>query len=98
MNLATKNQTIAKIEKSPKSTKYNRSFLKLIDALAFVGGIFNSILAVFFFMAAFGRYYFEMKFADYYFNSKEARNVGFMRWVKNSIYNALESTPFKPNW
>lgn len=98
MNLATKNQTIVMIEKSPKSTKHNRSFLKLIDALAFVGGIFNSILAVFFFMAMFGRYYFEMKFAEYYFNSKEARDVGFMQWIKNCIYDALSSTPLKLNW
>ncbi len=63
MSLAPLYQTILKIEKSGRTSTYNRTYLKLIDALAYVGGIFNSILAIFFFMGLFGRFYFEMKFA-----------------------------------
>ncbi len=63
-----------------------------------MGGIFNSILAVFFFMSLFGRYYFEMKFAEYYFNSKEARGAGFLTWIKQMVYNVLAPTPLRPDW
>jgi hypothetical protein len=58
MNVATLKQTIVKIEKSVRTTVYNRSFLKLLDAAAYVGGIFSSILAIFFFMNLFGRFNF----------------------------------------
>jgi hypothetical protein len=58
MNIAPLVQTILKIEKSPRTSTYKRTFLKLLDAIAYVGGIFNSILAVFFFMSLYGRFYF----------------------------------------
>ena len=57
-------QTVLKIEVSGRSTTYNRSYLKLVDALAYIGGIFNSILAIFFFIEGFNRYFFEMRFAN----------------------------------
>lgn len=98
MNNAPIYQTVLTIERSGKTVKHNRSFLKLLDAVAYVGGIFTSILALFFFMGLYGRYHFEMKFAEYYFNSKEARDLGFFSWVKQTVYNALSSTPLKPEW
>lgn len=35
-------------------TVYNRSFLKILDAFSYIGGIFNSLIAVFFFMKMYG--------------------------------------------
>ena len=55
--------TMLKIENSGRVTNFNRSFYKLLAALSFVGGIFNSILAIFFFMLLFMRFMFEMRFA-----------------------------------
>jgi len=42
--------TILNIEVSGRSVTYNRSYLKLLDAISYIGGIFNSILAIFFFI------------------------------------------------
>jgi hypothetical protein len=44
--------------------------MKVLDAFAYVGGIFNSILALFFFMVNFGGLVYEMKFASLYFKKK----------------------------
>jgi hypothetical protein len=98
MNLAPIYQTVLKVEKSGKVTSHKRAFLKLLDALAYVGGIFNSLLAIFFFMAMFMRFFFEMKFADYYFKCEEAKEVGFFSFGKQMVYGMLSATPFKPNW
>lgn len=63
MQLAPFDMTIVRIEKSSKTTTYNRVYLKLLDALAYVGGIFSTLLALFFFLGMFMRFYYEMKFA-----------------------------------
>lgn len=98
MNIASLKTTIVKIEKSVRSTTFKRSFLKLLDAAAYAGGMFNTILALFFFMRTYHRFHFEMKFAEYYFNCKEARDIGFLSWVKLNVFNVVSSTPCKPEW
>lgn len=62
MNVAPLFQTVLMIERSGKTINYSRSYLKMLDAVAYVGGIFTSILAIFFFMGLYGRYNFEVKF------------------------------------
>jgi hypothetical protein len=63
MQLSPVHMTILRIEKSGKTTTYTRTYLKLLDALAYVGGIFSSLLALFFFLGMYMRFYYEMKFA-----------------------------------
>ena len=77
---------------------YNRAFYKLLAALSFVGGIFSSILAIFFFMIMFTRFMFEMRFAEYYFNNDDARDVGFFSWLQQALFSVLQGTCCEPNW
>lgn len=86
------------IENSGSRTTYNRSFLKLLDAVAFVGGIFNSLLGIFFFMNGFGRLMYEMEFTSKYFKDKDARHSGFVSYLKHSVYGALTAVNCRPNW
>lgn len=51
-------QTTLRIEASGRTLSYKRSYLKILDALSFIGGIFQTILAVFFFMGAYNRFFF----------------------------------------
>jgi len=48
--------------------KYKRKYLKILDALSYLGGIFNALLGAFFFMNAFGKLFFEIEFARLVFN------------------------------
>jgi len=98
MQQSPQDMTILRIEKSGKITTYNRKYLKIIDALAYIGGLFSSLLALFFFLGMFMRFYYEMNFAEYYYNSKDARSITFMSFIKQGLFGVLSSTPLKPNW
>jgi len=98
MQLAPEHLTILRIEKSGKTTKYTRSYLKLLDVLAYVGGIFSSLLAVFFFLGMYMKFYYEMKFAEYYYNINDARGISFLSYIKQALFGVLDSTPLKPDW
>lgn len=86
------------IEKSNVRTTYDRVFLKLLDAVAYAGGIFSSLLGIFFFMGGFGQFVYEMEVAYNLFKAKEAQNVGFIQFVKHSAFSVLKSTSLKPAW
>ncbi len=45
-------------QRSGKSTTYYRSYYKIMDALSFVGGTYNSIFLLFFFMGGFMAFFF----------------------------------------
>lgn len=97
-SLSVSKQTIVKIEASGKLTTFNRSYLKLLDALSFIGGIFQTILAVFFFMAGYNRFHFEMRFANEYFKTKETKDNTFKFWFRHSIQGVLKGTKYEPEW
>jgi len=46
--------------------------MKILDVLAYVGGIFPSLLGLFFFLNIFALYFFEMSFAYRHFKCPEA--------------------------
>ena len=54
--------------RSSRTNFYTSRFLKLLDAVAFVGGIFQAVLGFFVFMVAFGRIFYEFKFGRRFFN------------------------------
>ena len=43
---------------SEKRFIYNRSYLTVIDALSYMGGIFNALIAAFIFMTVYGEVFF----------------------------------------
>ena len=74
------------------------SYYTLLEALSFVGGIFNTFLALFFFMTLYGEKFIEFLFAQAYFNSKAARNYGFFSFLKQTLYRSLSLCGCKPRW
>lgn len=77
---------------------HNRSFFKVLDALSYVGGIFNTLLAGFFIIKLYGKSFFEMHFAFRFFKKKEANNFGFFSFLKQSIWNVLKKTGYNMEW
>ena len=62
--------TNIRIERSEQTNTVERKYLKLVDVLSYVGGIFPALFGIFFFMKAFGMYFFEMTFAFSHFKCK----------------------------
>ena len=46
----------------------------------------------------FMRFYYEMLFSEYYYESKDARDVGFISFLKQGFYGVAAKTPLKPDW
>ena len=66
--LINSEQTKIIIESGNELVTYNRSYLKVLDVLSFIGGIVNIVLIIGIFITGFNRYYFEMCFARRYFH------------------------------
>jgi hypothetical protein len=86
------------ISNSGAKTTYRRSYLKLLDAVSYTGGIFQALLGIFFFMNSYGSFVYEMKFASSYFKAKEAFGIGFFSYCKQLAYGALTSAKVKLDW
>ena len=77
---------------------HNRRYLTVIDALSYMGGIFNALLAAFVFMKLYGEVFFEVFFAKSYFKDRDAEGFGFFSFTKQLIFNALTFVGCKPVW
>lgn len=77
-------------------TQYKRTFLKILDAFSYIGGIFNALLAAFFFMKLYGESFFEMNFAKRLFRKKEVKHYGFFGFIKQTLYKLLLNTSCHP--
>ena len=63
--------------------------MKLTAVIAFVGGIFQSLLAVFFFLSVFSRIFFEFRFIKLYLKSELAKRFGFIGYLKQIVFQIL---------
>lgn len=87
------------IERSSITKVVSRKYLKLMDVMAYVGGIFPAFFGIFFFMKLFSRYFFEMTFAYQHFKCKETKYNTFGQFLKKSIYSHLSNAGKAPaNW
>ena len=77
------------IDRSPLTTTYDRRYMKVLDVLSYVGGIFPALFGVFFFMKGFGLFFFEMTFAYIHFKCKETRYRSFGNYIKMTLYRML---------
>lgn len=78
---------------------YERSFLKLFDVFAYIGGLIQLVFVFFFFMTGFGRLLNEMKMAQTMFRTKEGTDgVNFISYIKQSIFTFLAATCCRPEW
>lgn len=75
-----------------------RHFLKYIQVLSDIGGLFSSLSAAFFFINAFGSYFFEMFFAMRCLSDPSGHPKGFFTFVKQSIYSTLKGSCLEPKW
>ena len=72
--------------RSYHTKQVSRSYLKIIDVLSYVGGVFPALFAAFFFMKFFGLYFFEMTFAFRHFKCNEVKENNFGTYVKKTLY------------
>ena len=72
--------------------------MKLLDVVAFAGGVFHAVLGFFVFMVAFGRIFFEFKFGRKVFNDKQIEDLSFTDFVKQMSYKFLKFFNCKPQW
>ena len=77
---------------------YKRSYFTILDALSYIGGIFNALLALFIFMSIYGEVFFEMFFAKVYFRANEVRSFGFVSFIQQMIFTMLKMIKCKPDW
>ena len=77
---------------------YSSGYEKLLDAFAFVGGIFQSIIGIFIFMTVFGRFFFEFKFGKKYFHSEILKTFSFTEFLKQLVYKILDFCNCPPEW
>ena len=67
--------------------------------LSYVGGIFPTIFAIFFFINYFGASSFEIGFAGSYFNKIEAKHFGVRSYLRYLVYKVLSFINCEPkNW
>ena len=92
---STQTTTDLWIERSPVTKTIHRRYMTLIDVFSYVGGIFPSLFAFFFFMKAFGLYFFEMTFASVHFRSRETKGFNFGTFMKQLIYQVLVLLGFR---
>ena len=90
--------TTLSIRRSDKTIEYSRTNLKLFDVFAYMGGIIQFFLILFFFMPSFGKMLFEMQFAKQLFRSRDSKEVNFITFLKQKIYNVFSGTCLKPDW
>lgn len=55
--------------KSPVSINYVRSFQKLDEVLAYIGGLFGTIIIAFFLMSSYNAYKYEINLAGYLYRN-----------------------------
>ena len=82
-----------------KTVVHKRSYLKLLDAVAYVGGMFEAIVGMLFFMLVFGRIFYEFKFAKKYFRSGVASKPFSLKHLITQIFfQMFTKCKCDPNW
>lgn len=75
--------------------------MKLLDVLAYIGGIFNAVLALGFLLSGYNKYFFEMNFANKYFSINSVEKASLIGYIKSTFYGMVKGTIFEiksPNW
>ena len=67
-----------------------------MDALSYVGGIFESIIGIFSFVLIFSKILYEMRFAKKFFRTKLAKNFNFKNILQQFGYKGLQKIKCEP--
>jgi hypothetical protein len=66
-----------------------RHYLKVLDALSYVGGIIPGLFILFSFLKPYAFYFFEMNLAEKHFKCSEAKQHNFAQFFKYIIHRGL---------
>jgi len=78
--------TYVTLERSDKSTIYQRSYYKIFDLVAYLGGVVYGILILLFFIRNFSRIEFELNFAAEYFRVADSKAITFRGYLKQLFF------------
>ncbi len=90
--------TLLYFQRSVKTIIYERSYLRFLDVFSYVGGNFQAILGLFFFMGLVGKLFFELNFAKHYFKNKFVQDFGGLGCIKLIVYKILTAINCPPEW
>lgn len=91
--------TTLNFKRSDKTITHHRSFLKLFDVFAYIGGLIQIVFIVFFFMPSFGRFLNQMMVAQAIFRTKEGcERVNFLDFIKQSAFSFISYFCNQPDW
>ncbi len=91
-------QIIVTFQRSIKTYRFKRSFYKLTDALSYIGGMFQVVVGVFFFMDIVGRLFFEIELAKKCFKTKITQSFGFKESIHQLLFRFCTAINCKPEW
>jgi hypothetical protein len=92
------------IFKSPKSQTITRSFQKIDEVLAYIGGLFGTISIALFLVSIYNEYSFELAIAGYLYKNNDEEKENIYRkyhigyFIAQLIYAFLRRFRFRPNW
>lgn len=72
--------------------------MKFLDAVSYIGGIFEAFIGLFCFVLVFSRIFYEMRFAKKYFRTTIAKNFRFRDFLQQLGYKGLSKINCEPDW
>jgi len=75
-----------------------RSYYKVFDLVAYIGGLIYGILILLFFLRNLSKIEFELNFAAEYFRIPDSKAITFRGYLKQLAYQILKHTCLKPDW
>ena len=77
---------------------YARSFSKLFDAIASIGGLIPIILVLFLWLHYYALYHFEMVFLKKMHGDYKTNDYGIGYFFSNLLYSGFSSAGMNPSW
>lgn len=94
----TDNKNYITVERSDRSILIMRSYYKVFDLIAYIGGIIYCIIMLFFLVKQLSVIEFEMNFATECFRNAEMKKLSFREYMKQLIYRTVKETKWRFDW
>ena len=75
-----------------------RSYYKVFDLIAYIGGIFYCIIMLFSLVKQLSVIEFEMNFETECFRNAEIKKLSFREYMKQLIYRTVKETKWRFDW
>jgi hypothetical protein len=94
----TDNRNYITVERSDRSILIIRSYYKIFDLIAYIGGIIYCIIILFCLVKHLSVIEFELNLATECFRIAEIKKLSFREYIKQLIYSIFKQTKWKFNW